>query len=128
MGWAVVGARCPGHVAEEGLAWEGCARPFRPPTVLYLAYNATETVYVGIADDWKRRLRQHRAVKAWWPTINSVVLIAHCCRFHALEAEAFAICNDRPTMNICRPAHRHQHDLNTAFSYRMLEDPQRQVA
>lgn len=62
--------------------------------------NGWLLLYVGISNAWHRRLADHNADKDWWFEVERIDLEQHCCRKHALEAEAEAIRTERPVHNV----------------------------
>jgi hypothetical protein len=70
-------------------------------TTLYRAYDQDGTLlYVGIADDWLRRWREHRKTSAWFAEVGSVKVEGYPDRTSALLAERDAIKSERPKFNI----------------------------
>ena len=62
-----------------------------PTWVYQLFCDHGALIYVGVATDVRRRLKQHRATKAWWPEVFSVAAYLFPSREHALMVEAARI-------------------------------------
>lgn len=70
-------------------------------TTLYRLYAADGALlYVGIADSWPSRMRQHARQKPWWTEVTTVRLEHHPLRGVAERAERAAIQSERPRHNI----------------------------
>lgn len=71
---------------------------------LYRVYtnpgNGWCLLYVGISDNWPRRVKEHMRDKAWWVDIERIDLEAWCCKRHALAAERRAIETEQPLYNV----------------------------
>lgn len=57
-------------------------------------------LYVGITNDFQRRIRQHRATKDWWPEVDCVPVSEFTDRFSARRAELATIRHDHPSHNV----------------------------
>ena len=70
-------------------------------TTLYRLYSADGTLlYIGIAQNWASRMKQHQEQKSWWPDVASTVFQPFPTREDAMVAEARAIKAERPLHNI----------------------------
>lgn len=108
------------------------ARPRRPappagPTWVYELEAEdmwTDVLYVGVAHDLLRRLRQHRFAKPWWPQVHLVQAVLYATRAEALAMEAMHLnAQRRPLYNLQVPRLR---DLPSCahFSERWLDSVQ----
>ena len=63
-------------------------------------------LYIGIADNLSRRLRQHKRRKPWWSEVRLIYAVPHQTRLAAMSAESYAIrCPvSRPVYNVVVPA------------------------
>jgi len=57
-------------------------------------------LYVGVAVDVERRLKQHAATKPWWGHARVILTDRYATRFQALKVEAYFITYMRPKHNI----------------------------
>jgi predicted GIY-YIG superfamily endonuclease len=74
------------------------ARPGR--TAVYRFYDRRGVLlYVGITNSPRHRFEQHAADKEWWPAVTGRTIEWCASRRAALEAEWFAIKNERPIHN-----------------------------
>lgn len=70
-------------------------------TTLYRLYdNAGELLYIGIAEHWPSRMKQHAREKAWWDDVANVRLEKHDHRALAEAAEVAAIKAETPRHNV----------------------------
>lgn len=73
------------------------------PTVMTAVYRlydaAAQLLYVGIAEDFDSRFRQHSYNKAWWSDIRHKDVIWFNRRIDALAEEARAIEHEQPIHN-----------------------------
>ena len=70
-------------------------------TTLYRLYdNAGELLYIGIAEHWPSRMKQHAREKAWFPQVAELRLEKHEDRASAEVAEVAAIKAEEPRHNI----------------------------
>ena len=73
-------------------------------TYLYRVYDDQhKLIYVGISLSFFSRLQQHKKNSVWFDRMASVTLTQYTTREEALFAEANAINNESPQMNIMRP-------------------------
>lgn len=87
-----------------------------PMTTLYRLYsNAGRLLYVGVADNWPSRMKQHAREKPWWGEVASTRFEQYDSRDKALSAEAAAIRSERPIHNVLhnsepvvKPLRRHK--------------------
>jgi predicted GIY-YIG superfamily endonuclease len=69
-------------------------------TTLYRCYDeAGELLYVGISDDWRKRLRDHENDSPWFDRAETLTLQHWPDREAAIEAETLAIREERPCWN-----------------------------
>lgn len=69
-------------------------------TTLYRLYDADRRLlYVGVADDWLTRLRQHEKAQSWWVEVAAVERVEYPDREGALVAEGDAIYRLKPAYN-----------------------------
>jgi hypothetical protein len=69
-------------------------------TTLYRAFNANgDLLYVGIAGNLGRRLKEHGA-KLWWEEVTSLTTEHFRSRYAASAAEAVAIRAELPRYNV----------------------------
>lgn len=57
-------------------------------------------LYIGIAESWTKRLREHQRNQPWWDQVANVTTIEMASRADALIAEAAAITTERPRHNV----------------------------
>jgi predicted GIY-YIG superfamily endonuclease len=70
-------------------------------TTLYRLYDkAGALLYVGIAEHWPTRMKQHAREKAWWEDVANVATQVFAERERAADAERNAIQTERPKHNI----------------------------
>lgn len=70
-------------------------------TTLYRLFGAKgDLLYVGIAERWTSRLRQHAGDKAWLGDVRRVDLEQFCDRRAAMHAERLAIIKEHPRHNV----------------------------
>jgi predicted GIY-YIG superfamily endonuclease len=62
--------------------------------------NRDVLIYIGISDDWSRRVREHWHTKPWAADIRSIMLETHTSRTAALAAESAAIRTEHPLYNV----------------------------
>jgi predicted GIY-YIG superfamily endonuclease len=67
---------------------------------LYRLSGSDGLLYIGVSDDWTRRLREHWHVKDWAADITSVTLENFPDRRAVLSAERKAIKSEKPLYNI----------------------------
>jgi hypothetical protein len=93
----------------EPWAGIGC-RDLKEPTWLYHLFTGGDgetsdrLLYIGIAAQLRRRMRQHAATKRWWQDVEQVVAIVGCCRRHVLIEESEHIAAAWPLYNVSRPS------------------------
>lgn len=89
------------------------------PTWVYHAFcEHNGLLYVGVASDPERRVRQHLYAKPWWRhEVDMVLAELYPSRRQALDVESSAIHNMRPTYNlrgqappICLPHEKRPHE------------------
>lgn len=69
-------------------------------TFVYRAYsNAGSLLYVGIASDWRQRLKQHSKSSRWYPDVATVRVETYSIRSEAFAAESWAITYEAPEWN-----------------------------
>lgn len=69
-------------------------------TAVYRLYDAPGgLLYVGVAEDFDARFRQHAHDKPWWPDVRHRDVIWFACRLDALAEEAKAIESEQPLHN-----------------------------
>lgn len=74
-------------------------------TTLYRLYDSHgDLLYVGIADNWPVRMKQHQADKAWWGEVASTKFDHFTDRASAEAAEREAIRQGEPRFNIIHNA------------------------
>lgn len=70
-------------------------------TTLYRLFDGRgELLYIGIADHWTSRLRQHASDKPWLVDVARVELVEYEGRQAAVDAERQAIADEQPFHNI----------------------------
>lgn len=70
-------------------------------TTLYRLFDADDgLLYVGIADQWVRRLTQHSKTKPWWSEVAKITAEHFPTRDLALTTEAQVIGREHPTFNL----------------------------
>jgi predicted GIY-YIG superfamily endonuclease len=87
---------------------------------VYKMYDETgKLLYVGMSEDVRRRLREHRKEKPWIENVVAVEVTPYLDKNTALEAEAKAIQEDGPLFNT---AHRQRFMLErtTQFGLALL--------
>lgn len=68
-------------------------------TTVYRIFGARrELVYVGITDDYEKRMAQH-SEKAWWSELRTIETVDYDTRAEAVEAELCAIQTEFPKYN-----------------------------
>jgi len=78
-------------------------------TTLYRLYdNAGALLYVGIAEHWPTRMKQHARERAWWEDVAEVRLERHHDRASAQVAEVIAIQAEGPKHNIAHARPRRE--------------------
>lgn len=83
-------------------------------TTLYRLYdNAGALLYVGIAEHWPTRMKQHAREKAWWVDVVDIKLERHDDRASAEVAEREAIQAEWPLHNIVHASRRPDRQLRT---------------
>ena len=71
-----------------------------PSTALYRLYDdGGVLLYVGIADDLRKRFAQHKAEKLWWPEVTRKTVTWYGTRTKAFCAEDIAIKTEYPVFN-----------------------------
>lgn len=72
-------------------------------TAVYRLYDAAgRLLYVGVAEDFDVRFRQHSYEKSWWPDVRHRDVIWLPTRLDALAEEAGAIDREQPVHNLRR--------------------------
>lgn len=75
--------------------------PVPDPTWVYQLYcKHGGLLYVGIAYNLERRLKQHRGDKPWWPEVAKIDAYQFPTRMAAREAELAAITVRQPFYNV----------------------------
>lgn len=70
-------------------------------TSLYrLSDTAGRLLYIGVADQWTRRVQDHAQSKPWWKEVATTTVEHFPTREAALAAEKVAIQTERPIHNI----------------------------
>lgn len=71
-------------------------------TVVYEIYDEDgRLLYVGVTDDFERRMRQHAHTKWWWnPDQQHSIVFEYPNRGEALRVEAETIRSQRPVYNL----------------------------
>ena len=77
-------------------------RHHRTPTTHYTYYGRSRRrpLYTGVTNNMKRRHREHRSSKAWFPEVKKVKTKQYRTRTRALHAERRAIARKHPQHNI----------------------------
>lgn len=71
------------------------------PTWVYHAFcQHGSLLYVGVAFDLQRRLKQHRLYKAWWPEVDWIIADLFDNRAEALAQESRVIWHHHPEYNL----------------------------
>jgi len=98
-----------------------------PPDATWLYHlesRAAGLLYIGVAWDLDRRLRQHRKTKSWWPEVYIIASFLYPSRQSALAAEAVGIRCDisPPIYNIMVPSKRTESmgDAEPLFGFDVL--------
>ncbi|OAN35077.1 hypothetical protein A4X17_11385 [Plantibacter sp. H53] len=69
-------------------------------TFVYRAFSSSGSLlYVGIASDWKRRLKQHSKYSRWYRDAGTVRVEVYSTRAEAFAAESWAITYEFPEWN-----------------------------
>ena len=70
-------------------------------TFLYRAFcEHGGLLYVGITDNYERRLRQHAFGSEWWPSTDRITVVRYRTRWSARRAERYVIEHDNPVHNL----------------------------
>lgn len=76
------------------------ARDDGPTWVYHCMCEHHGTLYVGIASDLRKRLRQHRRTKVWWSHVATVIADRYPSRHEARAVELATIRRTLPPHNI----------------------------
>lgn len=70
-------------------------------TTLYRLFDRRDVLlYIGIANNYGRRMEQHIRSKPWWPDVATTKIERFATRELALDAEREAIGRERPRYNV----------------------------
>ncbi|QLQ11123.1 MAG: GIY-YIG nuclease family protein [Nocardioidaceae bacterium] len=78
---------------------------------VYSLWSGDACLYVGITNNLKRRLAQHRSGQPWWPEVDRIVSDKVIGRVPAMEFEAHDIRKYRPKYNIAHNPDHHRDPL-----------------
>jgi predicted GIY-YIG superfamily endonuclease len=92
-------------------------------TVLYRVFDTEGAlIYAGISLQFFARLQQHRNYSPWFEKMSSVTVEKFETRGEALAAEAKAISEENPTMNVMKPRSKEIEKLKKELELELERD------
>lgn len=88
------------------------------PTIVYVAHAVDDSVlYVGITNDIKRRLKEHRASSSWWGLHDKIKTTTYPSRTEAKTVESDLIARLSPSHNVAE-TDRHAEAVRASWGKR----------
>ncbi|MFJ8852345.1 GIY-YIG nuclease family protein [Streptomyces sp. NPDC102437] len=86
--------------------------PTKDQTAVYRCFAETGTLlYVGVAEDFGKRWREHAGLKPWWPEVARQTVDWYDSRDEALRVEKEAIQAERPAHNVVHAVDRERQPM-----------------
>jgi excinuclease UvrABC nuclease subunit len=99
-------------------------RNYTEQTYLYEAYDAFgNLLYVGITNDLKRRLKEHRFSAKWWTQQTEIKHTLYPSRYEAKEQESRVIADRSPGFNIAE-TDKHAEAVRLSWQKRKEQKPE----